>query len=400
MRMRKYAKAFAMILSIATVLSGCGNSANVDSSNKTITQSTEESITEFENKKAYSDKNEEESTTRESLIADNNDPAQKAVSVEEVKTSADDAEQNTESLGDTEKAVNLEDTENAEQNYDVTEYDVKKTMYVTKPLNVRKGPGTEYEKVNSLKYSDEVKVTGQSGTWYRLENGNFVFGKYLSETKPAEQKKEEKPLETTIEGGNVVESFPEKDHNSITAEPRPEPQPEPQPEPTTKPVTDAPQTPEIPDFILNGVGIGNAGILGECDHDFVDLKRYWWPPTCGSESCGDGQCKKCGAIEHVHFPPTGLHNYEKELWDEPDCAGQGAWELVCTVCRDRVIEMNIFDPDNHVQNGTCYDALGNCYGCGVHIYDVECEHDFFYDAYWDSWWCRICEMGYNNKSSQ
>lgn len=62
-----------------------------------------------------------------------------------------------------------------------------KTMYPTTGLNVRTGPGTEYEAVGRLTFNEPVVFLGTTNNgWYQLEFGDlfcYVSGNYLSETK-------------------------------------------------------------------------------------------------------------------------------------------------------------------------------------------------------------------------
>lgn len=70
--------------------------------------------------------------------------------------------------------------------YDVTDIE-DKTMYSKTSLNVRKGPGTNFDKVGTLSLNEAVKCVGQcENGWYKIEfNGSdaYVSGKYLSDTK-------------------------------------------------------------------------------------------------------------------------------------------------------------------------------------------------------------------------
>lgn len=62
-------------------------------------------------------------------------------------------------------------------------------MYAKSSVNVRSGPGTEYERVGHLDAGEEVELTGLSENgWYRIkfEGGeHFVSAKYLVKDKPA-----------------------------------------------------------------------------------------------------------------------------------------------------------------------------------------------------------------------
>lgn len=81
---------------------------------------------------------------------------------------------------------------------------VDDTYYATRGLNVRKGPGTQYDRLGSLEYAEAVKrlAVGSNG-WVKIEYKDseaYVAGNYLSKSKPSKQenstKVETKPAET------------------------------------------------------------------------------------------------------------------------------------------------------------------------------------------------------------
>lgn len=80
-------------------------------------------------------------------------------------------------------------TTSEESNYTVTP--MTATMYAQQAVNLRQGPGTNYDKTGSLSTNQSVEVTGYtdvaSGKWYQLSNGSFVSSKYLSTDKVAVQ---------------------------------------------------------------------------------------------------------------------------------------------------------------------------------------------------------------------
>ena len=52
-------------------------------------------------------------------------------------------------------------------------------------LNVRKGPGTKYEKVGTLTRGQSITVVAKaSGGWYKTQDGFYVSETYLSGTMP------------------------------------------------------------------------------------------------------------------------------------------------------------------------------------------------------------------------
>lgn len=43
----------------------------------------------------------------------------------------------------------------------------------------RSGPSTDYEIVTTHRLGEGVKIIGQTGDWYQIENGNYVYAEYL-----------------------------------------------------------------------------------------------------------------------------------------------------------------------------------------------------------------------------
>ena len=76
-------------------------------------------------------------------------------------------------------------TTSEESNYTVTP--MTATLYAQQAVNLRQGPGTNYDKTGSLSTNQSVEVTGYtevaSGKWYQLSNGSFVSSKYLKDTQ-------------------------------------------------------------------------------------------------------------------------------------------------------------------------------------------------------------------------
>lgn len=87
---------------------------------------------------------------------------------------------------------------------------------VTTSLNVRSGAGTNYSAIGSLRAGATVKITGESGSWYKIDfNGRvgYVSKDYIkvnasnsNTTKPEESKPEVKPETPSVEvkTGQVV----------------------------------------------------------------------------------------------------------------------------------------------------------------------------------------------------
>lgn len=68
--------------------------------------------------------------------------------------------------------------------------DMSATMYATDSVNVRSGPGTDYDKIGGLKKNEAVTVTGRASTgWYRViidGKTGYVSNVYLTDTKPSD----------------------------------------------------------------------------------------------------------------------------------------------------------------------------------------------------------------------
>ena len=121
------------------------------------------------------------------------------------KADADSKEdEKKEADGDKEKAAAAEQKDTggkteedgeAEQpklaDYEITVYGQPEIMYASDPVNVRKGPATDFERAGGLSRGQEVSVTGQADTgWYEIVYGDvtaYVSGHYLQKEKPAEE---------------------------------------------------------------------------------------------------------------------------------------------------------------------------------------------------------------------
>ena len=94
-----------------------------------------------------------------------------------------------------------EQTPSEESNYTVTP--MTATLYAQQAVNLRQGPGTNYDKTGSLSTNQSVEVTGYtdvaSGKWYQLSNGSFVSSKYLKDTQVSTTTK---PSNNTNNTGN------------------------------------------------------------------------------------------------------------------------------------------------------------------------------------------------------
>ena len=77
-------------------------------------------------------------------------------------------------------------TTTAETTEAVTEKELYLAVYATTTINVRKGPGTEYDVVKSVYAGDQIDVVAvTSNGWYKTYNGNYVKKSLTTETKPS-----------------------------------------------------------------------------------------------------------------------------------------------------------------------------------------------------------------------
>ena len=139
-------------------------------------------------------------------------PSGTAETSETAETSSDETEE-------TEETTEATAAETAEK---VTESELYITVYATTAINVRSGPGTNYDVVKGLNAGDQIDVIAEtSNGWYKTYNGNYVSKEYVSEKKPSgnttttskpTQKQTEE--ETTEEEVVVVTTTTEEVHES------------------------------------------------------------------------------------------------------------------------------------------------------------------------------------------
>ena len=77
-------------------------------------------------------------------------------------------------------------TTTAETTEYITEKELYLAVYAKTTINIRKGPGTEYDVVKSVFAGDQIDVCAvTSNGWYRTYNGNYVKASLTTETKPS-----------------------------------------------------------------------------------------------------------------------------------------------------------------------------------------------------------------------
>lgn len=86
---------------------------------------------------------------------------------------------------ETTKSTEATTTTTKETKPKITESELMILVYATTTVNVRKGPGTEYDVVKSVHAGDKIDVVAvTSNGWYKTYNGNYIKKSYTTETKP------------------------------------------------------------------------------------------------------------------------------------------------------------------------------------------------------------------------
>ena len=91
----------------------------------------------------------------------------------------------TEETTATTAATTTTEATTAETTEGITEEELYLVVYATTAINVRSGPGTEYDIVKGLYAGDQIDVCAvTSNGWYKTYNGNYVLASLTTETKP------------------------------------------------------------------------------------------------------------------------------------------------------------------------------------------------------------------------
>lgn len=164
--MRKFMKRTPLLILLCLFLCACGQKTEpVADMGETTESLVEESATETVNEEVFTEK---DTISQESETAEETAESQ----AEEVEIVAETTEEEIET----------------EVPIVVTKFEETKTLYAASNVNVRRGPGTDYERVGSLALADAVSVIGQADTgWYCFmmnEEEVYVSDAYLVETKP------------------------------------------------------------------------------------------------------------------------------------------------------------------------------------------------------------------------
>lgn len=101
------------------------------------------------------------------------------------ESSSETSETTETTAATTETTASTTASTTAETKEKVTEKELYLAVYATTTINVRSGPGTDYDVVKSLHAGDKIDVIAvTSNGWYKTYNGNYVKKDYTTESKP------------------------------------------------------------------------------------------------------------------------------------------------------------------------------------------------------------------------
>ncbi len=293
-----------LLLSMLT-LCACQNTVKVTEevmqTNEAIEteENAEENVAETEAPEAES---EEAVTGKKETITE-----EKASVEKEAENAKTDSEAKSEADAEVEAEAKVEEAtlqpteEPKEVTEKVTVFEQAKVMYAVSPVNVRRGPSTDYEVVSYLSTAQQVEVTGQAETgWYQMminEEAAYVSNKYISETK----------IEVPTPAPMV-------------------PQPEPQQAPTTPTPVPVEQTAATPTpQPAQQITVAPAGVIMVGDSRCVQMR----------EAVGGGGCMWIceNSKEYTWFVEKAIPNFDKHV-------GKGT---------KVVINMGVNDPEHYRQ---------------------------------------------------
>ena len=123
-----------------------------------------------------SDETEATTTTASSATSESSTETSESTDETTVETTSETTEETTEATT----------TTTAETTEAITEKELYLVVYATTTVNVRTGPGTEYDVVKSVYAGDQIDVCAiTSNGWYKTYNGNYVKASLTTETKPS-----------------------------------------------------------------------------------------------------------------------------------------------------------------------------------------------------------------------
>ena len=210
-RKKRFLLSFIILLTL--MLIACGHSEDVISENLSTDTITEES---------KDTENDTSSNMTEETIEN--------TETEETKNSeTSDESEETNSESEFNEVEDVEETKEPE--FVVKDYDA--ILFVKNPVNVRKGPSTDYDVIGGLEKGKQITVTGLVDTgWYRIQYNDenaYVYSSYLiDEASYQAMIAEEEALAKQQQQQQQATPEPQQ--------PAPEPQqPAPEPQPTPEP---------------------------------------------------------------------------------------------------------------------------------------------------------------------
>lgn len=217
-RKKRFLLSFIILLTL--MLIACGHSEDVISENLSTDTITEESKdTENDTSSNMTEETIENTETEETKDSETSDESDEA---------------NSESEFD-----EVEDVEEPkEPEFVVKDYDA--VLFVKNPVNVRKGPSTDYDVIGGLEKGKQITVTGLVDTgWYRIQYNDenaYVYSSYLiDEASYQAMIAEEEALAKQQQQQQQATPEPQQPAPE-PQQPAPEPQqPAPEPQPTPEP---------------------------------------------------------------------------------------------------------------------------------------------------------------------
>jgi len=126
-----------------------------------------------------------ETITEASVPSETETTTETAAAVETTETTLETSESETSESDATTKATTTAATTTAATTQAITESDLQLAVYATAVLNVRSGPGTDYDVVKQVNPGDQIDVIAvTSNGWYKTYNGNYVSADLTTQTPP------------------------------------------------------------------------------------------------------------------------------------------------------------------------------------------------------------------------
>ena len=164
----KKLKIFTICIAIICIFTACGNNNivtenYVDTTTSGVEQNDDDSLEDLQTEAVVADEDEKESSAVEdkNILSDENKNNE---AISEEKAAEDDQTE--------EKVDEIE----ADEKYDVNLFDKSEIYYAQRSMNVRKGPGKEYEITGHFSLNDEVEVLGECKDlpWYQIKYGDEI----------------------------------------------------------------------------------------------------------------------------------------------------------------------------------------------------------------------------------